>query len=519
MTAAQTKPKKTQNKVYLVGAGPGDPGLITVRGAQVLGRADVVIYDFLSDPALLAYAPAAVEKIYVGKSGSRHTMEQDDINALIVKKGLQGKTVVRLKGGDPFVFGRGGEECEALRAAGVPYEVVPGITSGIAAPAYAGIPVTHRKMASSVAFITGNEDPQKPSTAIRWKHLAKGVDTLVFYMGVGNLPAITNELIKQGKPRATPVAVIRWGTKPAQQTVTGTLVSIVENVKRAGIRPPAITVIGDVVSLRENLQWFENKPLFGKRIINTRTRSQASELSGLLVELGAEIIEMPTIEIQAAVKKGGSLERAVGRVGTYDWLVFTSPNGVDAFFNILLDKSGDVRALGKARIASIGPGTTAAIGKYRVHVDCTAKDAVAEGLVASLKDFAPWKGRTVLLPRAEKARDVLPRALAAWGAKVTVVPAYRTVRPRKEAADASAVDFVINGHYDLITFSSSSTFENFMMFFDKKEFARIASGLRAASIGPVTSASIKAAGIMPVVEAREHTIPGLVKAIKEYFQS
>jgi uroporphyrinogen III methyltransferase/synthase len=519
MTAAKTRLKKKANKVYLVGAGPGDPGLITVRGAQLLARADVVIYDYLSDPALLAYAPEKSEKIYVGKSGSRHTMEQDEINALIVKKGLQGKNVVRLKGGDPFVFGRGGEECEALRSANIPYEVVPGITSGIAAPAYAGIPVTHRKMASSVAFITGNEDPKKASTAIRWEHLAKAVDTLVFYMGVGNLPAITNELIKQGKSPATPVAVIRWGTKPSQQTVTGTLETIADIVNKAGIRPPAITVVGEVVSLRENLEWFEHKPLFGKRIINTRTREQASELSVLLAELGAEVVEMPTIEIEKISNKGGSLDRAIGKIDKYDWLIFTSPNGVDAFFDALLDKKRDIRALGKVRIASIGPGTTAAIRKYRVHVDCTATVAIAEGLVKSLRGFAPWNGRKVLLPRAEKARDVLPGALAGWGANVTVIPVYRTVRPRKEDASASVVDYVINGQYDLITFSSSSTFENFMKFFDKKEYARLAAvGLKAASIGPVTSTAIKAGGNAPLIEAREHTIPGLVNAIKEYFQ-
>jgi len=514
MTVRKAKTEKTLKKVYLVGAGPGDPGLLTVKGAHVLSRADVVIYDYLSDPSLLTHAPDAAEKIYVGKSASQHTMEQDEINALIVKKGLQGKIVVRLKGGDPFVFGRGGEECEALRAAGILYEVVPGVTSGIAAPAYAGIPVTHRTMASSVAFITGNEDPQKPSTAIHWEYLAKGVDTLVFYMGVGNLPAITTELIKQGKPPTTPVAVVRWGTKPAQETVTGTLETIAKNVSKAGIRPPAITVVGEVVSLRDSLAWFEKRPLFGKRIINTRTRQQASELSSQLAELGAETVEMPTIQIEPA-KKGGVLDRAIAKIDKYDWVVFTSPNGVSAFFDLLLRKNGDVRALGKARIASIGPGTTATIRKYWVRVDCTAENAVAEGLARSLKAFGPWKGCRVLLPRAEKARDVLPQALTAWGAKVTVATAYKTVRPRM--SDKSVIDAVLGGHYDIITFSSSSTFDNFVSLFTKQEFARVAPALKAASIGPVTSAAIKARGIAPLVEAKEHTIGGLVSAIKEYF--
>ncbi len=511
MTSRKAQPKK----VYLVGAGPGDPGLLTLKGAAALSRADVVIYDYLSDPALLAHAPTTAEKIYVGKSASQHTLEQDEINALIVKKGLQGKTVVRLKGGDPFVFGRGGEECEALTQAGIPYEVVPGVTSGIAAPAYAGIPVTHRKIASSVAFITGNEDPQKPSKAIRWEHLAHGVDTLVFYMGVANLTAITNELIKQGKPANTPVAVIRWGTKPGQTTVIGTLKTIVEAVKQAGMRPPAITVVGQVVSLRQTLEWFEKRPLFGKRIINTRTRSQASELSIRLAEAGAETIEMPTIEIEPA-GKGGALDREINNVDKYDWVVFTSPNAVAVFFNRLMGKSADVRALGNVRVASIGPGTTAAIEAYRIKVDCTATEAVAEGLVRSLKRFGPWKGRRVLLPRAHNARDVLPRALGSWGAKVTVVNAYRTIRPR--SADHSVLDAVRNGAYDLVTFSSSSTFDNFASMFNKQEFARIGPTLKAASIGPVTSAALRARGITPLLEAGEHTIAGLVRAIEEYFK-
>jgi uroporphyrinogen III methyltransferase / synthase len=516
MTAKKATKRKAMKKVFLVGAGPGDPGLITVKGAQMLARADVVIYDYLSDPALLGGVPATAEIIYVGKSGSKHTMEQDEINTLIVKKGLQGKNVVRLKGGDPFVFGRGGEECEALRAAGLDFEVVPGVTSGIAAPAYAGIPVTHRKMASSVAFITGNEDPQKPSSSIQWKHLAKAVDTLVFYMGVGNLPAITNELIRQGKSPQTPVAVIRWGTKSQQRTVTGTLKSIVGIVKEKGILPPAITIVGDVVSLRSRVEWFEKRPMFGKCIINTRTRTQASELSVGLREMGAEVIEMPTIEIKPA-KKGGRLDREIDKIDEYDWIVFTSPNGVESFFSRLVQKKADVRALSGAKIASIGPGTTAALWKFWVKADCTAEDSVAEGLVRALEPLGPWKGRKVLLPRAHDARDVLPDALRKWGARVSVVSAYTTTRPHN--ADRAVIDVVKNGKYDLITFSSSSTFENFASLFNKKEFGKIAPSLRAASIGPVTSGSIRARGITPKVEAKQHTIPGLVNAIKEYFQS
>ena len=506
----------TSVRVYLVGAGPGDSGLITVKGMQCLKKADVVVYDYLSDPSLLAYAPQTAEKIYVGKSASQHTMEQEEINALLVKKGLEGKITVRLKGGDPFVFGRGGEECDALRTANIPYEVVPGITSGIAAPAYAGIPVTHRNCASSMALITGNEDPTKSNTAIHWEHLAKGVDTLVFYMGVGNLPNITAELIKHGRSPETPVAVIRWGTKTSQRTIIGTLQTIVENVTVAGIKPPAITIVGDVVNLRDRLQWFENRPLFGKRIITTRSRTQASNLAGQLSELGAEVIELPTIEIVPVTEHESQLATEINNLDKYNWIVFTSPNGVDAFFDMVLSVKGDVRAIGNARIASIGPGTTAAIKKYHIKTDITAQESMADGLVESLKTIPSWNDVTVMIPRAEKARDILPDALTAWGAKVTAVTAYKNIPPRQ--TDPAILDDIRGNHYDLITFSSSSTFENFVNLFSNDEFQKIAPTLKAASIGPITTATIHKSGIKPLVEAGTHTIPGLISAIQEYFK-
>ncbi|MDD5675849.1 MAG: uroporphyrinogen-III C-methyltransferase [Chitinivibrionales bacterium] len=506
---------RKRGKVFLVGAGPGDSGLITLKGVQCLEKAEVVIYDYLSDPALLEHAPGTAEKIYVGKSASQHTMEQDDINALIVKKARERKIVVRLKGGDPFVFGRGGEECEVLKDAGVLYEVVPGVTAGIAAPAYAGIPVTHRGFASSVAFITGNEDPTKAQTNIRWEHLAKGVDTLVFYMGVGNLPGITAELMKHGRAPETPVAVIRWGTKSTQQTVTGTLDTIVEMVALKGIKPPAITIVGLVVSLRDQLQWFERRPLFGKRIINTRSRAQASALSERLRDLGAVVQELPTIEIDTAAS-ASAMAAPIANIDKYNWIVFTSPNGVEAFFTALLATWGDIRALGNARIASIGPGTSAAINAYRLKVNVTAEEAVAEGLLKSLEAAGPWTGKTVLLPRAEKARDILPETLQRWGAHVTVAAAYRTVRPT--FLDPSIKDAIINNNYDLITFSSSSTFDNFVALFTTEEFSRTAPALKAVSIGPITTTTIRHYGIEPLIEASEHTIPGLVTAIEEYFK-
>ncbi|MGA3051471.1 MAG: uroporphyrinogen-III C-methyltransferase [Chitinispirillaceae bacterium] len=500
--------------VYLVGAGPGDAGLITLKGVQCLQKAEVVIYDYLADPAFLAQAPRSAEKIYVGKSTSHHTLEQREINSLLVKNGRAGKIVVRLKGGDPFVFGRGSEECEALRAAGVPFEVVPGVTSGIAAPAYAGIPVTSRGWASSVALVTGNEDPAKPFAHIRWEYLAKGVDTLVFYMGVGNLSGITVELIRYGRSPETPVALIRWGTKLTQQTVTGTLDTIAEIADRACIKPPAIIIIGEVVALRNRLQWFETRPLFGTRIINTRSRTQAYHLSVLLTDLGAEVLELPTIEIEP-VGRESALAAEIANIDKYQWILFTSANGVNAFFNLLLAIKGDIRALGNVRIASIGPGTTAAINSYRIKVDSTAPEAVAEGLLRSLEAFS-WNNVRVLLPRAEKARDIVPDTLRARGAALTVATAYKTVRPSH--ADTSIKEDILNDRYDLITFSSSSTFENFVALFTTEEFARIAPSLKAVSIGPLTTAAIRRFGITPLIEARQHTIPGLVASIREYLQ-
>jgi uroporphyrinogen III methyltransferase/synthase len=420
---------------------------------------------------------------------------------------------VRLKGGDPFVFGRGGEECLALRAAGCAFEVVPGITAGIAAPCYAGIPITQRGDASSMALITGHEDPTKETSSIQWKHLAKGVDTLVFYMGVKNLPEIVSRLMEAGRSGETPVALVRWGTRPEQKTVTGTLSTITEIVQREGLKPPAITVVGDVVRHRENLTWFETKPLFGRCIINTRSRSQASELTTALRALGAGVVELPTIEI-VPEGPGSELARAAQRAGEYDWVMFTSPNGVHAFFTQLLAAAGDVRALGSARIASIGPGTSKAAEKYHVKVDVTAEKAVAEGLVESLRGQGPWDGRKVLLPRAAAARDVLPEALKGWGANVHVVTAYTTVRPAN--VDDLILEDIVHGNYDLITFSSSSTFTNFVALMGTERFSRVRQGLRAASIGQVTSAGMRAEGVEPKVEAKTHTIPGLVEAIVRY---
>ena len=357
-----------KNKVYLVGAGPGDPGLITLKGKECIAKADVIIYDYLASPTLLAYAGKNAEIIYVGKKGGDHTLPQDQINDLIVQKAKEGLTVCRLKGGDPFIFGRGGEEIEELINAGIDFEVVPGVTSAIAAPAYAGIPLTHRKLASTVTFITGHEDPSKQTSSIHWEALAATGGTLVFLMGVKNLPNITGQLSRFGMPADTPVALIQWGTTSSQQTISGTLETIVAVAESAGVKPPCVIVVGDVVSLRDKMKWFENRPLFGKKIVVTRARSQASDMVQRLTELGASCIECPVIKVIPA-DDTAPLHDAVLRISEYDWLIFTSVNGVDFFFNQLSESGKDVRALGNLRFAVIGPATAERLRAYGIKSD------------------------------------------------------------------------------------------------------------------------------------------------------
>ncbi len=364
--------------VSLIGAGPGDPDLLTLRGAEALASADVVVYDYLANPALLVHAPPGAERIYVGKKAGSHTLSQDEISALLVKFALAGQRVARLKGGDPFVFGRGGEEALALVEAGVSFEVVPGVTSAVAAPAYAGIPVTHRGLASSFAVITGHEDPTKEESAVDWPRLATGVDTLVFLMGVGNLPRIVEQLLAHGRPADTPVALVRWGTMPDQQTVSGTLVDITEKVKAAGLRPPAVTVVGPVAELREHLCWFEKRPLFGQRVLVTRTRQQASALSAQLRALGAEAIELPTIRI-APPEDWAPLDATIATLAVFDWIVFTSVNGVGHFWARLEAAGLDARALHGVRLAAIGPATAAELEARGLRADYVPDEVRGRG--------------------------------------------------------------------------------------------------------------------------------------------
>jgi uroporphyrinogen III methyltransferase/synthase len=484
--------------VYLVGAGPGDPGLLTVRGAELLRRADVVVYDRLASPALLELAPPAAELVDVGKAPGRVAMTQEQINELLVDRGRAGLEVVRLKGGDPFVFGRGGEEAESCRDANIAFEVVPGITSAIAAPAYAGIPVTHRGLSTSVTIVTGHEDPAKGSTDTDWDALARAGGTLVVLMGAGRVTEIAKALIAGGRDAATPVAAVRWGTRPEQRTVRATL----ETIDQLGVEPPSAIVVGAVAGL--DLAWFEQRPLFGRRIVVTRAREQASELRGRLEQLGAEVIELPAIALEPIAFSLPALDR-------YAWLVFTSANGVHAFFDQGLAGAGlDARALAPARVAAIGPGTADALAARGVRADLVPPRFVAESLLEAFPD-PEQPGARVLIARAESARDVLPEGLAERGYEVDVLAVYRTV---PVAADAGHLERVRAGDVDAITFTSSSTVKNFCAAVGPFTAAQPA----VISIGPVTSETARDLGLRVDTEADPHTIDGLVTAVLETLQ-
>jgi uroporphyrinogen III methyltransferase/synthase len=502
--------------IYLVGSGPGDPGLFTVKGVEHMRRADAVVYDRLAPEALLSYARPEAELVYVGKKPGEPTMPQEEINALLVELGRAGKTVVRLKGGDPYVFGRGGEEALELVRAGLPFEVVPGVTSGIAGPAYAGIPVTHRGFSTSVAFVTGHEDPTKGETDVDWERLANGAETLVLYMGVGRLGEISAGLIAGGREPETPVACVRWGTRPDQRTVTGTLGDIAERVAEAGLKPPAITVVGDVASLRdEGLDWFGRRPLSGRRIVVTRALAQAGELSRELEALGAEVFEFPTIEIRPP-EDFGPLDGAIRDLDYFDWIVFTSVNGVEAFVE-RLDRQGlDLRAVPRgARIAAIGPATARRVEEAGLRVDVTPEEYRAEALIEALA-HGSLAGKRVLIPRARVAREILPEKLRESGAEVVVPPAYESV-PSGEGRERLR-ELLENGGVDCVTFTASSTVENFVRAFGEEEEAvRLLSETSVACIGPITAETARKYGIVVDVEAGEYTIAGLVDAVVDLF--
>src|SRR6185369_6153209 len=454
---------KSNGTVYLVGAGPGDAGLLTLRGAELLGRADVVVYDALVNPDLLRLAPKTAEVIYGGKRAKDHTLPQDELNELLVAKAREGKTVVRLKGGDPYIFGRGGEEAEELAQAGIPFEVVPGITSVIAGPNYAGIPLTHRDHCSSFTVITGHEEPGKPENALEWQQFAKMPGTKVVLMGVERIRHITDLLLSHGLVADTPVAMVRWGTTGQQQSIEGTLSTIADMVEKTHFAPPGVTVIGDVVQLRKNLNWFEHRSLFGQRIVVTRTREQAGQLSRQLSERGADVLEIPTIKI-APPDQRKALVEALLSLGTYDWIVFTSVNGVTAFFDAFFKSFDDLRDLGALRIAAVGPATAAKLTELHLKVDLMPDEFLASKIARAFAKFESVENLKFLLARAEVATPDLPLALEALGAIVDDIACYKTV-PDTEDRNGAAARLLEHGA-DWILFSSGSTVENFNARFD-----------------------------------------------------
>jgi uroporphyrinogen III methyltransferase / synthase len=497
-------------KVYLVGAGPGDPGLLTLKGKAAIERADCVVYDFLAARSLLRYARPDVEKIFAGKRGGGPRRPQNQINDLLIAKARAGLAVVRLKGGDPFVFGRGGEEAEALAKARVDFEIIPGVTSGIAAPAYAGIPVTHRDFGSSVCFIAGHEDPLKDETGVDWNGIAASSSTLVFYMGTRNLAAIAKRLVEGGRAAETPAAVIRWGTRAGQQVVTGTLRDIAR--RAGGVQPPTVIVVGDVVKMRDELHWFERLPLFGRRIAVTRAREQAGTLIDALEELGAETVAIPTIEFRPP-KSWAALDDAIRRLDEFDYLLVTSANGVHNFLARLRAAGRDTRDLHGLAIGAIGPATAGEFGRSGIKVDFVPREYRAEGILQALENHN-LKGKSFLIPRANVARDLIPRVLIERGARVEVVEAYETVTP---VILPDALQEMLTPAPHAVTFTSSSTAAHFAQMLGGESVAVVLSGVAVASIGPVTSETLQKLGLKVDIEAKESTISGLVQALVGYY--
>lgn len=498
--------------VYLIGAGPGDPGLITCKGLDALSRADVVVYDYLASDVLLDNVRADAEKIYVGKIAGNHAMKQEDINALLVEKAKEGKIVARLKGGDPYIFGRGGEEGRALFDAGVPFCEIPGISSTIAGPAYAGIPLTDRTAASSVTIITGHEDPAKPDSVHNWEALAKSASTLVFVMGMKNLPDISKNLIHAGMDPQTPAALVHWGTMPTQKSLNSTLADLPDAAVREGFKNPSVIVVGNVVSLRDKLNWNEKRPLFGKSVVVTRSREQASEMVAMLMALGANVIQYPTIRIEK-MEDYSLLDAALDRIAEFSWIIFTSVNGVRHFARRLREKGLDSRALAHAKIAAIGPVTRKEVEKLGIIPDFVPETFVAESVAEGLCKFAV-QDKEILIPRALESREVLPEVLANAGAKVTVVPVYRTVKAH--ARKEELVQALEEDRIDCITFASSSTVRNFMESIPQ-DVLKKAGRVRFASIGPITTKTLEEFGFKADIEPKDYTIPALLADITVYF--
>lgn len=501
---------KLKGIVYLVGAGPGDVGLLTLRGAELLRRAEVVIYDALVNPELLRLAPAGAELIFAGKHAKEHTLTQDQINALLITKANAGKCVVRLKGGDPTIFGRAGEEGEALAAAGIAFEIVPGVSSFVAAPTYAGIPVTHREHSSKLSIITGHEDPTKPEATIDWAQVAKEPGTKVVMMGTARLGQIAEQLVAGGMKLETPVAMIHAGTTGRQKSVVGTLKTIGALAAKANLQPPTVAVIGDVVKLRSKLNWFESRPLFGQRIVVTRAREQASDFVSALHDRGADVLTIPVIKI-APPTNMDALADVFLDLGTYDWLVFTSANGVNEFFRYFFAGFQDLRAIGNVRIAAVGPGTAARIKELHLRVDVTPEEALGVKIAKAMNKHEDLENLKVCLLRAEDANPDLPAALNELRAIVDDIAVYKTVAETEDATGAGKR--LLEDGADWITFTSGSTVEKFHERFDLAKLVAKFPELKLATIGPETSKALAAIGLKPTVEAKVHTTEGLLKAI------
>ncbi|MBN2570273.1 MAG: uroporphyrinogen-III C-methyltransferase [Deltaproteobacteria bacterium] len=501
---------KNRGKVYIVGSGPGDPGLITVRGVQCIRRSDVIVYDYLMGQEILRYASADARLIYVGKKGGEHTMSQERINQILVDEAKAGNRVARIKGGDPFVFGRGGEEAQALHLNGIPFEIIPGVTSAIAVPSYAGIPLTHRNITSTAVFVTGHEDPTKKESDIDWEAIAS-IGTIVFLMGVKNLPTIVAKLVEKGRDPGTKVALIRWGTTPRQETLTGSLDTIVKLVEEQDFKPPAVFVVGDVAGLRGELSWFEKKPLFGKGIVITRPEAQSAEFADLLYEEGARVIPFPTIKI-VPPESFDDLDGAIEHIGKYNWIVFTSVNGVGYFFDRLFYLGKDARNLAGVGICAIGPATSRAVERYGIRVDLVPDNYVSESVVTAFEKVG-IAGKRILIPRAEIARDLIPESLAEMSALCDVLTVYRTISSRLTKEEFSKI--AQTNTIDVITFTSPSTVNNFINIVGKDN---IPPDTRIACIGPVTKIAAEEAGLTVHIVAESYTTEGVVHAMIDYFQ-
>jgi uroporphyrinogen III methyltransferase / synthase len=499
--------------VYLVGAGPGDPKLLTIKGMECIKKADVIVYDRLVSKRLLGYAKPGCELIYGGKQPDHHVLRQEQINQVIVDKALAGKVVTRLKGGDPFVFGRGGEECEALVQHDIRFEVVPGVTSAISAPAYAGIPVTHRDFTTSFAVFTGHLNYDKAESEIPWDKIAEAHGTTIFLMGMEKLSMIMDKLQKHGRSATTPIALVRWGTTADQQVITGTISDIVEKAKANNFANPAVVVVGEVVNLRTKLKWFENRPLFGKRIINTRSRNQASVLSNKLEELGGEAWEFPAIKIIPPTDYA-PVDQAITELKQYTWLIFTSANGVHHFFARLKELGKDIRELAGAKLCAIGPATEKAVAEYHLLVDLVPEEFVAEGVLKALMERISTEDR-ILLPRAEVAREILPETLAEHGFSIDVVPVYQTVQGTDEGKEL--IEMLEKKMANIVTFTSSSTVKNFVQLVGQDKLSELLEDVTIASIGPITTETARRFGLKVDIEAKQYTIQGLVTGILEHF--